>query len=261
MDPFLEDSEIWPGFHASLATKIKLMLNRSIGPKYYADVEIQSALQGVDIETGVDVQIRPDVSIFEPLDTAPASIADSVGVALAEPAPIIRPAVTEARQYGVRVFVTRTSELVTAIEILSPINKRPHTTGLTQYRFKRDQLLASRVHLVELDLLRGGERPGLEVNDDPIDTDYIVLVNRARMKRPSAIWPVALNKKLPTIPIPLLPPDPDVLLELNAAVHEVYAESGYDWRMDYTRPVPNPPLRPAMLPVVNALLASRANAS
>ena len=256
MDPFLENSEIWPGFHASLATNIKLTLNRRIGPKYYADVEVQSTLNGVDIETGDGNPIRPDVSIFEPLDIPEAPLS-SGGAAIAELAPLVRLVSVNERQYRVRIYLTKTSQLVTSIEILSPANKRPYSHGLNQYRNKRVQLLQSHVHLVELDLLRSGVRPGPEVHDDPIDADYIVLVNRAQLVRRSEIWPVDVDKPLPIIPIPLLPPDRDETLDLNAAIREVYTESGYDWRIDYKKPVPHPPLRDAMKPTVQQWVATR----
>jgi len=44
-------------------------------------------------------------------------------------------------------------QLVTVLELLSPSNKRPGPDR-EQYLAKRQQLLASSVHLVELDLLR-----------------------------------------------------------------------------------------------------------
>jgi hypothetical protein len=256
MDPFLEDPEIWPGFHAKLAVEIQRQLNPNIGPKYYADVEVQSTLNSVDIETGSGNPIRPDVSIFEPFDVA---VSNSTGGAttLAEPAPIVRTAVVNERLYRVRVFLTRTSQLVTSIEILSPANKRPYSQTLIQYRAKRVQLLNSSAHLVELDLLRGGERPGPEVYDDPIDCDYIVLVNRANIARLSAIWPIDIGKPFAPVPIPLLPPDDDVSLDLNKAVITVYAESGYDWRIRYKRPIPYPPLRPISTIVAEQLIATR----
>ncbi len=50
MDPYLEDAEIWPGFHHSLAETLKRYLNRHVGPKYYAEVEIQSNPQGIDVD-------------------------------------------------------------------------------------------------------------------------------------------------------------------------------------------------------------------
>lgn len=256
MDPYLEDTEIWPGFHANLAVEIKRQLNQAIGPRYYADVEVQLTLQGVEIETGSGPTIRPDVSIFEPLDTPANAPRLQGGLAVADAPSLIRPASSEVRQYRVRVFLTRTSEVVTIIEILSPVNKRSNTTGLTQYRVKRDQILASRVHLVELDLLRMGERPGLEVQDEPIDTDYVILVNRAGVSRLSSIWPVAIGDRLPNIPVPLLPPDDDFVLDLNASIQQVYADSGYNWRIKYKLSVPYPPLRQSVAPVLQQLIAA-----
>jgi hypothetical protein len=45
--------------------------------------------------------------------------------------------------------------LIAVLELLSPTNKRPGPDG-DQYVNKREQLLASRAHIVEIDLLRGG---------------------------------------------------------------------------------------------------------
>jgi hypothetical protein len=151
----------------------------------------------------------------------------------------------QPRLRAVRIFTTSTSQLVTSLEILSPYNKRA-SEGLSQYRDKRHRILNSRVHLIELDLLRGGARPGSEVADEPVEAEYILLVNRAGGQRVSEIWPVALNEQLPILPVPLVSPDPDVPLDLNAAIHAVYADSRYDTRIDYRRPIPPPPLRSAM---------------
>jgi Protein of unknown function (DUF4058) len=256
MDPYLEDTEIWPGFHAKLAVEIQRRLNGSIGPRYYADVEVQSTMQGVEIETDSGPTIRPDVSVFEPLDTPSRAAQTQSNSVIADMPTLIRPISSSVRQYRVRVFLTRTSEVVAIIEILSPVNKRPNTTGLTQYRIKRDQILASRVHLIELDLLRIGERPGLEVQEEPIDADYVVVVNRADVSRLSSIWLIAIGERLPNIPVPLLPPDDDFVLDLNASIQQVYADSGYAWRINYKSPMPYPPTRHAIVPIVQQLIAA-----
>ena len=47
--------------------------------------------------------------------------------------------------------------VVTAIEVLSLSNKRPGDQGRDLYLQKQAEILASEVHLVEIDLLRGGE--------------------------------------------------------------------------------------------------------
>ena len=102
----------------------------------------------------------------------------------------------------VQVRETATDTLVTAIEVLSPVNKRGD--GLSLYRAKRKSLIQTEVHLIELDLLRGGERPGWEVKEPPLVCEYMVLVHRASggdMRR-SEIWPVVLHEPLPLCPVP-----------------------------------------------------------
>ena len=46
---------------------------------------------------------------------------------------------------------------MTAIEVLSPTNKTPGVHARTQYLQKQEELLNSRVNLVEIDLLRSGQ--------------------------------------------------------------------------------------------------------
>jgi hypothetical protein len=255
MDPYLEVPDIWPDFHASLAVEVKHQLNRQMSPAYYATVEIQTVVD----EAGVDVShtIRPDVSVYETPEVP--ELVGAGPTALAIPAaPIVRLAPMPIRYRSVRIYRVDTRQLVTTVEILSPTNKRPGKEGLSEYRHKREQVLRSRVHLVELDLLRSGERPGLELVAEPIDTDYILLVNRDGVERISEIWPVALNEALPLIPVPLLPPDPDVPLDLNEAIREVYAGSRYERRIRYQPPIPPPPVRPSLAAFVENLLTSHA---
>lgn len=244
MDPYLEDPSIFPGFHHRLADEIADRLNARIVPKYYADVQVRTVLDEVSI--ALPKTMLPDVGIYE---QPPPWRSEEFGPAIViAPAPIERIATipTETRLFGVHVRVTETGELVTAIEILSPYNKRGE--GLDDYRLKRKRILSSNVHLVEIDLLRGGQRPGREVNEPALEADYISLVNRNRNHdtRISEIWPVAVAEPLPVLPIPLLSPDPDVALELNAAARDIYARARYDARINYHAPIPPPPLRPAM---------------
>jgi hypothetical protein len=52
-----------------------------------------------------------------------------------------------------------------------------------------------------------------------------------------------VRQPLPTIPLPLLPPDPPVPLELGPALRTAYERARYDLRIDYRQP-PVPPLSP-----------------
>lgn len=242
MDPYLESPEHWSGFHHHLAEEIMTALNRALGPNYFAEVEVRTVLGEIDIATAPP--IRPDVAVLE---QGPRSTAG--GVAVAElAAPIRRPVVRRepVKLRSVRVVTVGTRRLVTTIELLSPVNKRGR--GLRQYQQKRERILTHDVHLIEIDLLRGGERPGREVAEPPIDSDYILLVNRfdESGERLSDIWPVALDAPLPTLPVPLLPPDPDVTLPMGSVLQRIYERAAYARRIDYSHPIPPPPLRQAM---------------
>ena len=245
MDPYLESADVWPGFHHHLAEELMGQLNRRIGPKYYAEVNVRTVFEDITIE--LPHTTLPDVGIVERLPTEPGSVATAVAIA---PAPVRRTLLLrdQIKLRSVEIHQTDTGTLITSIELLSPYNKRPGE-GLDEYRRKRSQFVRSPIHLVEIDLLRGGQRPGLEVNSPPLDSDYILLVNRNRGGdiRESEIWPVALNEPLPVLPIPLASPDPSVPLEVTPAIQAIYARAGYDWRINYRQPVPPPELPAPML--------------
>lgn len=233
MDPYLEDSELWKGFHHSIAAEIVAHLNPLVGPKYFADVEVRTVMEDVLIAS--TQTIYPDAAVLE-RTPSPAPGGPATATIVIPTAPIQRTLHLEEpiKLRAVQIKTTEAGHLVASIEILSPFNKRPGQ-GLEAYRRKRSQILRSPVHLIELDLLRDGERPGPKVNEPPLEAEYILLVNRSSGsdQRLSEIWPVALNEPLPLLPVPLLPPDVDVPLDLNAVLRSVYTRAGCDWRIDY----------------------------
>jgi len=241
MDPYLEDRTIFPGFHSHLAEEIVGQLNAVIGPKYFAEVEVQTVFE--DADTFKSFAIIPDVTIAR--EAQAVYVATSSDVAITPPP--MRRTLVPTKLRTVQIHLTKSKELITVIEILSPYNKRGE--GLDEYRHKRSRLLNSKVHLVELDLLRGGTRPGRELDDLPRDADYVCVVNcyrGANSGRDSDIWTIALNAPLPVLPIPLRAPDADVRFSLRAAINAVYARAGYAWRINYAESVPPPELRAAM---------------
>ncbi len=54
-------------------------------------------------------------------------------------------------------------------------------------------------------------------------------------------WPVSVRDPLPVMPVPLLPGDDDVPLDLPHALRTIYDEARYDLSIDYSQP-PIPPL-------------------
>jgi len=124
------------------------------------------------------------------------------------------------------------------LELLSPSNKRGGPDR-EQYLTKRKRLLASDAHLVEIDLLRGGQP--MPPQDRP-DCDYSVLVSRAEARPRAGFWPIGLRQPLPAIPVPLRRPDEFARIDLQEILHHVYDVAGYeDFLYDGQ---PGPPLEP-----------------
>jgi hypothetical protein len=73
----------------------------------------------------------------------------------------------------------------TVVEVLSPKNKRVGE-GRDKYLTKRQKVLNSATHLVEIDLLRTGNlMPRAEV----IRSDYRILVSRANLRPEAELYP------------------------------------------------------------------------
>jgi hypothetical protein len=140
----------------------------------------------------------------------------------------------------VEIRDTAQNRLVSSFEILSPVNKRDE--GLVKYRQKRRRLYEAGVHLVEIDLLRRGEWAIQHPNLPPVP--YLITLTRAGAGQIEA-WPVALQDELPAVPVPLLPPDPDVPLDLSLCLKNIYGEAAYELSLNYDEPPPPPALSTA----------------
>jgi hypothetical protein len=132
--------------------------------------------------------------------------------------------------------------LVTCVEVLSPSNKRKKSKGRKLYLRKRQSLLMGTANLVEIDLLRGGQRMPMRGNWP--DSPYTLLVCRERRAPYCTVWPAHYREPLPTLPVPLSRPDPDIRIDLPPIVAGIYARSRYHRDIDYGKPL-DPPLAEA----------------
>ena len=131
-------------------------------------------------------------------------------------------------------------EVITVIELLSPSNKRANGDGRREYLQKRDEIISSQSHLVEIDLLRGGER--LPIIEPLPPADFHCFVCRADKRPQASRFSWTMRQVLPTIPIPLMRGDADVMLPLQLVFSTVYDRAGYDLSLDYSaelKPVPD----------------------
>ncbi|MCS7263716.1 MAG: DUF4058 family protein, partial [Armatimonadetes bacterium] len=214
MDPFIE-SQRWGPFHLMFIVGIQEALMPQLVPRYIATIEERVFVEHGETlaESEQERFIVPDVFIVEEFPsvaavavaTAPALVAEAVQVVteLSEKAKEVRLAElpeVEFRERFVEIRVRETGELVTVIELLSPANKSKGSVGWNLYLRKRKELLYSKVHLVELDLLRFGER--MPLVGEP-KRDYLALISRWEWRPKGVVIGWDLRDVLPTVPIPL----------------------------------------------------------
>jgi len=232
MDPFLE-GYLWPDVHHRLATDIARRLMPHLRPRYVARLEV-SVIEDKypEVELGV---MYPDVQIMARGRTLRESALIAADTPTLEAPYII--SLPQVKITSVEIRDVADNELITSIEILSPVNKRD--PGFSQYQQKQNRLRQAGVHLLEIDLLRRGLRP--QISSRIPESAYRITLFRAH-QHAAGVWPVQLNDPLPIVPVPLHTPDPDVPLDLNTVLHTIYDEAAYDLSIDYQQKPPPPDL-------------------
>ena len=203
MDPYLE-GEMWVEFQHSFVHRISQQVMPLVRPKYVAFLAKRYCREPIVFE-GSDKETRTVQPIMDDVPVLAIEIRD----------------VAERR-------------LVTLIEILSPVNKRGE--GAREYAQRRLELMQTNTHLLEIDLLCQGRR--IQLLQEPPPAPYYLYLSRAQRRPYTQVWALPLSKPLPTIPVPLLPPDPDVPLDLQAAMTDCFTLVGYEDLLDYSAKPP-----------------------
>ncbi|MBI5305843.1 MAG: DUF4058 family protein [Chloroflexi bacterium] len=230
MDPYLEHPEMWLDVHHRFITAIADALAPRVRPKYRIAIEKRTytADPGNSQFAG-----RPDVEVLRD------RVAEYVAVESATSPISVTVPVPDVIQEGyLEVRAVATGEVITAIEILSSANKR-QGKGRRAYMRKRERVLDSATHLVEIDLLRDGE-PLPMSGSKP--ADYRILVSRAD-KRPRAdLYVFSVREPMPVFPRPLQRGDDEPRVELQTWLNAMYDRAGYDLGVNY-RGDATPPLQ------------------
>jgi len=252
MDPFLEDSTEWSSFHSKLINSLSDALADLVSPHFSVRMEQRVYLVSEDEQRRG--QIEPDLYLIQ----NPVQQQLSPTASVISPSVIVKPLYDlEMRDRYIEIRDKRDRTLVTTIELLSPFNKAVGTTGRRAFMEKRQNVMASDTHWLEIDLLRGGERP----HEVAHKSDYYALLRRAGIWGEYEVWYFDLRDPMPTIAVPLRPPFPDVPLNLQSVFTDAYVRAHYADDLPYTGAIPAPTLRPAVLlwarEQVNTWLAKR----
>jgi hypothetical protein len=214
MDPYIEAYGDWADLNACFITYCCDSLNERLPENYAAQVTSQLKLARAE-DIDVD-EARLSGDRHRATGTLPIHH-------------------DEIRESSVQILRYPERRLVTHIELLSPTNKR--NPGRGEYLAKHTALIhQQKVNMVEIDLLLGGER--LEMVEPLSAGDFYAFVTRPQRLPQVDVYAWSVREALPQIPIPLLPPDADVPIDLAVLVNQIYDRGRYGQLIAYGKPAP-----------------------
>ena len=249
VDPYLEHPETFPEVHHRLITAIADALAPSIRPKYRVAIEKRTYFS--EPEESLTVAI-PDVAVYSASSVKHPTSSTATLPKCSEPTTVTLPMPEETREGYLEIREVGTGDVITVVEILSPKNKRAGK-GREAYERKRQKLLLSATHLIEIDLLRRGKPMPMQ---GKIQGDYRILVSREERRPRADLYAFTLREEIPSFPLPLKPGDAPLKVELQTLFSGVYDRAGFDLDIDYTQP-PVPSLKKEDAVWVDTLLREK----
>ncbi|GAB4528344.1 MAG: DUF4058 family protein [Anaerolineae bacterium] len=216
----------WADFHGShiidLRRALQAVLPVSSGYGVVAERSLQLAYSD-DTSEWFRSRSRPDVTVYlrEPETSLPI-VAEMATPTLVFSARLVD---FEEEDEVMALVITQigTTRVVARIELLSPANKPPGSHA-EQYRNKRQDTLASGIHLVEIDYLHERRSPLLPIPDYPRRASgafpYSISISNAKTNL-TEVYGLRVDDPLPSLPIPLLNKDV-VLLDFASAYKTTY---------------------------------------
>ena len=254
MDPYLERH--WGDVHQRLITYACDQLQGRLPSDLRARVQ-----ERVFVESAASVErsMYPDIRVVERgLERPGPTALHQGGVALAEPLVVHIEDEPVTQGFVEIIDVGSGKRVITVIEVLSLSNKLPGQ-GQTLYFTKQQELMGGRVSLVEIDLLRAGQRVLASRHSnipESQQTPYQICVRRGWKASAMEVYPVSLRERLPAFRVPLRETDTDAHLDLQGLIEQCYRNGGYDDDLDY-RVDPEPPLDSANATWADELLRSQ----
>ncbi len=197
----------------------------------------------------------PDVNVIQP-KTKTELITSNVAVAAppTQPLTVNIPMTYQVREGYLEIRERGSQELITLIEILSPTNKRTGK-GRQMYEEKREEILSSRTHLIEIDLLRRGQKMPIVGNN--VESQYRILVCRGNRRPKADLYAFNVQNQMPAFPLPLRSGDTEPIINLQELFNQIYDIASYDLKIDYHNWEVIPPLSEADTIWANAWLRDR----
>ena len=237
MNPYLENPTTWVNLHSRLIVAIANQLGPKVRPKYR--VVVGESIYKQDDSSDQTVLIGvPDVSVRRSSAASSQKSEGNLATALPEPIAVTIPMPRTVKHHYLEIRSLQSSEVITVIEILSPVNKR--SSGRKKYENKRLEILSSQTNLIEIDLLHSGKP--MSVMGYELKSHYRILVSNSSDRPQAQLYPFNLQQPIPTFLVPLQQEDEAIAISLRPLLDEIYELSGYDLDIDYSQdPVPKWP--------------------
>ncbi|MFO0960233.1 MAG: DUF4058 family protein [Isosphaeraceae bacterium] len=229
MDPYLEAPGVWPDFHATFLQAWREAISIALPDGYEAWIDERVQLVSPDEIR----QLVADVGISRhPGDEDRPPIGRQGGIAVLEPVSIPVVMLDQPRESFIRIVRRPDRELVTVVELLSPANRAG--ADHSAYLVRRSEIYRQGAHLVELDLLMKGHR--LPMGRPLPKGDYYAFVARSERLPDCDVYAWSVRRALPSLPIPLKAPDPDIFIDLAEVFATAYARGPYARSLDDASP-------------------------
>jgi Protein of unknown function (DUF4058) len=231
MNPYLENPTLWPEVHHLLIAVLAETLNPQLLPKYRVAVEkrVYQTVSDDILLVGI-----PDVAIATFRDLPSTKPSNPPVATVTKPISVTLPMPLEISEGYLEIREIASQQVVTVIEILSPANKKAGK-GYDAYITKRQEILTSQTHLVEIDLLH--EDTPMAYQGNVPTYDYRILISRSQNRPRADLYGFNLRELIPLFSLPLQSAeqstDNEPAIDLHTLLDIVYARAGYAFAIDY----------------------------
>ncbi len=233
MNPYLENPDLWSEVHHRLITAIAIAISPFLRPKYR--VAIEKRTYRMSTEDAILIGI-PDLAILsakQKSNSSTTAIATLPSDTENKSIIVTLPLPLEIKEGYLEIREVSTGKVITVVEVLSPTNKRTKS-GRKSYLEKREKILQSNTNLVEIDLIRNGDKMPILTNIS--DTDYRILIVRSHHLPSAQLFAFTVREAIPNLTIPLEQQEQEIELNLQNLLLEIYEQAGFDLTLDYNQP-------------------------
>jgi hypothetical protein len=156
MDPYVEGPGLWATVHSSMIGEIARQLAPKLRPKYVQMTQQRFVTDWGEADEGISIaktDLYPDVAVATVGRRSTRAPQREQTIA---PVRVLTAMPSRLPQSSIEIRDVKGRNLVAAIELLSPVNKRGRSRQ--EYIERRNKMLASTAHLIEIDLSWASKR-------------------------------------------------------------------------------------------------------